>query len=265
MTRGAEGSPVDFAEIAKRLKGQLFLSSMMGRTDAAFCAARARGCAMVQLGAFVLVPERERRNTYWPDPEHSRLVAFMKEQFDACRAESAKVAGARNVPLISANIFPCTDDDVANSAAAFIEAGGDLYELNAHGGIGNDRQRGTGAMLFMPEHTPKLLRWAKLLVAAGGPVIVKGNGSTLPDFSDHVRQLEQIGVHAFHINVRGPGPAEQRLGLLESIRKATGMFLLASGRVKDAASAKRLFDAGADCVGIAEAAIADPEIFTTCA
>ncbi len=59
--------------------------------------------------------------------------------------------------------------------------------------------------------------------------------------------------------------ADQRLGALESARKATGEFLFASGRVSDAASAKRLFDAGADCVGIAEAAIAAPSIFLKCA
>lgn len=256
---------MEFDEIARRLRGRLFLASMMGMTDAAFCAARAKGCAMVQLGAFVFTSDHRKRNMYWPDPAHDRLVGFMREQFDTCRAESAKAVGESNVPIISANVFPCTDEDVTNSATAFIEAGGDIYELNAHGGVGNDRQRGTGAMLFIPEHTPKLMRWAKLLVDAGGPVIIKGNGSTLPDFTDHVRQFEQIGVHAFHINVRGPRAAGQRLGLLENIRKSTEMFLLASGRVVDAASAKRLFDAGADCVGVAEAAIADPGIFLKCA
>lgn len=252
-----------FDEIAARLKGKLFLSSMMGMCDAEFCTSRAKGCAMVQFGAFVLLKEREERNTYWPDPERSRLTAFMKEQFDTCRAESAKIVGAGNVPVICANIFPCADEDVETSAIAFVEAGGDIYELNAHGGIGGDRERGTGSMLFIPEHTPKLMRWAEVLVAAGGPVIIKGRGGAIPDYTEHVKQLEQIGVHAFHINVRG-AEDKQDLKLLESIRSATGMFLLASGYVRDGDSARALFDAGADCVGIAQAASSDPDIFVKC-
>jgi tRNA-dihydrouridine synthase len=119
-------------------------------------------------------------------------------------------------------------------------------------------------MLFIPEHTPKLMRWAKMLVEAGGPVIIKGRGGAIPDYAEHVKQFEQMGVHAFHINVRDEGTGRQNLGLMEDIRKATGMFLLASGYVKDADSAKALFSAGADCVGIAQAAMSDPDIFAKC-
>lgn len=255
---------MQFNEITARLKGKLFLSSMMGKCDAEFCASRAKGCAMVQFGAFVLLKEREERNTYWPDPERYKLTAFMKAQFDTCRAETAKLTGEENVPVISANVFPCADEDVETSAAAFIEAGGDIYELNAHGGIGGDRERGTGRMLFIPEHTPKLMRWANSLVEAGGPVIIKGRGGVIPDYTKHVKQLEQIGVHAFHINVRDEETGKQDLRLLEDVRKATGMFLLASGYVKDSDSAKALFSAGADCVGIAQAAMSDPDIFVKC-
>jgi len=253
-----------FDELVVKLKGKLFLSSMMGKCDADFCASRAKGCAMVQFGAFVLLKDREERNTYWPDPERTRLTAFMKRQFDACRAASAKLVGRENVPVISANVFPCTDEDVRTSAAAFIEAGGDIYELNAHGGIGGDRERGTGKMLFIPEHTPKLMRWARMLVEAGGPVIIKARGGAIPDYTEHVKQLEQIGVHAFHINVRDEETGRQNLELLGNIRKATGMFLLASGYVKDADSARALFSAGADSVGIAQAASSDPDIFVKC-
>jgi len=253
-----------FTEIAEALRGRLFLSSMMSWCDGPFCASRAEGCAMVQLGAFVILPDRAERDWRYPDPDHETLVAAMKGQFDTCRRQSARRVGAENVPVICANVFPCTEADLANSASAFFEAGGDIYELNAHGGIGNDRQRGTGRMLFIPEHTPKLMRWARALVDAGGPIIIKGRGGVIGDFSDHVRQFEQLGVHAFHINVRGEGAGAQDLALLETIRRATGMFLLASGYVTDAAGAKRLFDAGADCVGIAEAAVDDPGIFVKC-
>lgn len=252
---------MEFRDISIKLKGKLFLSSMMGVCDADFCASRASGCAMVQFGAFVLIKDREERNMYWPDPERSKLTDLMKRQFDKFR----KLVSQRETPIISANVFPCADEYVWLSAYSFIEAGGDIYELNAHGGIGGDRERGTGSMLFIPEHTPKLMRWAKILVDAGGPVIIKGRGGAIPDYTDHVRQLEQIGVHAFHINVRDESTGSQDLKLLESIRKATDMFLLASGYVKNSASARLLFSAGADCVGIAQAAMSDPGIFAKCA
>lgn len=255
---------MDFTKLANRLKGNLFLSSMMGSCDAEFCVSRAKGCAMVQFGAFVLFKERKKWNTYWPNPERESLTSFMKEQFNRFRTETARILGQDNIPLVSANIFPCTDEDIETSAIAFIEAGGNIYELNAHGGIGGDRERGTGSMLFIPEHTPKLMRWAKMLVNAGGPFIIKGRGGVIPDYTDHVKQLEQIGVPAFHINVRDEETGTQNLKLLESIRNATGMFLLASGYVKNAESAKALFSAGADCVGIATAALSDPEIFFKC-
>ena len=255
---------MNFDDIAGKLKGKLFLSSMLGWTDAMFCASRAKGFAMVQLGAFVLFKDRKETNTYWHDPDSVNLKDFMKNQFDTCRNESAKILGEDNVPIICANIFPCTDADVENSAKAFIEAGGDIYELNAHGGIGGDRERGTGKMLFLPEHTPKLMRWADMLVKAGGSVIIKGRAGAIPDYTDHVKRFEQMGIQAFHINIRDEETERQNLKVLETIRNATDMFLLASGYVRDAESARALFSSGADCVGIAKAAMSDPDVFVKC-
>ncbi|MFW6107655.1 MAG: tRNA-dihydrouridine synthase [bacterium] len=252
---------MDFDEIRRRLKGGLFLSSMMSWCDAEFCAARARGCDMVQLGAFVLRDDRETADWRHPEPEPGAVTAHLRAQFDACRSKAADVSGADNVPVISANIFPVTDRHLALSAAAFVDAGGDIYELNAHGGIGSDRELGTGRMLFLPEHKPKLFRWAQMLVDAGGPVIIKARRGIIPDLTEHVRHFEQTGVHAFHVNVRGETEGEQDVGLLERVRGATDMLLLASGYVTDGASARRLFDAGADAVGIAQGAVDNPDIF----
>jgi len=43
-------------EIRQCLQGKLFLSSMMEVTDGSFCAQRGRGCAMVQIGAYLAEP-----------------------------------------------------------------------------------------------------------------------------------------------------------------------------------------------------------------
>jgi len=79
-----------------------------------------------------------------------------------------------------------------------------------------------------------------------------------------VREFEQLGVFAFHINVRSEEKGRPDLALVERIRGATEMLLLVSGYVKDADGARGMFDAGADCVGIAEAAIKDPDVFLKC-
>ena len=38
------------------LRKKLFLSSMMGVTDGSFCSERSKGCAMVQIGAYLAEP-----------------------------------------------------------------------------------------------------------------------------------------------------------------------------------------------------------------
>ena len=43
-------------EIRQNFEKRLFLSSMMGITDGSFCRERRKGCAMVQIGAYLAEP-----------------------------------------------------------------------------------------------------------------------------------------------------------------------------------------------------------------
>ncbi len=247
-------------EVSERLRGGLFLSSMMGHTDWGFCARRAPGCAMVQMGAFVVCEEPRGGNVYWQLPDEERLSGMFREQFSSFRA-----AVGDEAPLVCANVFPCDDEDLLVSARAFDAADGDVYELNAHGGIGGDEERGTGAMLFTSRHRDKLFRWVELLVEMLPCVVVKGRRGVVSaeEYIDCVRRFERMGVFAFHMNLRVPERGVADMDLLRRLREATDIMLLASGYVKGIEDVRAMFDAGADAVGIGEAALADPGVFSS--
>lgn len=242
---------------AERLRGGLFLSSMMGVTTGAWCAAHGRGAAMVQMGAYVLDAPEPRAGGFWPDSRPEALAAHLRAEFEAFRSS----LGGGGAPLVSANVFLCEEKSVETSARAFTEAGGDLYELNVHGGIGGDRERGTGRFMFLPEHAEKLHRWVARLAATGVPLIVKAKSGVRADYAPHLERFEEAGVLAFHVNVRDEARGAQDLAALEAIRARTGLLLLASGYATDMRSVRRLFDAGADAVGIAEAARRESGLF----
>lgn len=246
--------------LTARLKGKIFLSSMMGVTSGAWSAAHGRGAAMVQLGAYVLDAPGEHSGPSWPDSRGDLLAAHLRAEFDEFR----RLVESDETPLVSANIFLCEERSLEPSARAFMDAGGELYEINVHGGIGGDRERGTGRFMFLPEHEGKLHTWVKRLARTGVPLAVKAKSGVIPDYGPHLERFEEAGVVAFHINVRDERQGVQDLACLEEIRGRTRLLLLASGYVADAASARRLFEAGADAVGIAEAARHDPEIFLKC-
>jgi tRNA-dihydrouridine synthase len=212
---------------------------------------------MVQLGAYVLDAPGGQSGHYYPDSERGALTAHLRADFDTFR----RLDRSDETPLVCANVFLCEERSLEPSARAFMDADGDLYELNVHGGIGGDRERGTGRFMFLPEHAEKLHRWVRTLAGTGVPLIVKGRCGVIADFGPHLERFEEAGVFGFHINVRGAEEGVQNLAALQDIREKTRLLLLASGYVKDEDGARRLFDAGADAVGIAEAVRDDAAMF----
>jgi tRNA-dihydrouridine synthase len=249
--------------VAKKLSGQLFLSSMMGITNGKWCAEHCKSASMVQLGAFVLDGPAYKSGHYYPPSEEKLLTSHLKKEFDTFKQIYNQKYKTQKYPLLSANIFLCEEKSVITSAKAFMSAGGDVYELNVHGGIGHDKERGTGQCMFYPEHVEKLYRWVQLLTQTGVILIVKARAGVIPDYGDHLAKFEEYGVFGFHINVRDEKHHTQDLKCLEKIRKQTKLFLLASGYVRDVHTAKALFNAGADAVGIAEAVRNNSDIFDT--
>lgn len=253
----------NYLSVAPKLYGQLFLSSMMGITDGKWCAEHCKSAGLVQLGAFVLDAPAYKSGRYYPPSDEKQFTAHLKKEFDIFKQIYTQKYATQKYPLLSANIFLCEEKSVVSSAKAFISTGGDIYELNVHGGIGNDRERGTGRYMFYPEHAEKLHRWVQLLTQTGVTLVVKARAGVIPDYGTHLARFEEAGVFGFHINVRNEKYCVQNLKCLEKIRKQTKLFLMASGYVSDVQSAKRLFDAGADAVGIAESARKNPEIFNS--
>lgn len=246
-----------FEELGEKLRGKLFLSSMMHVTSGKWCAEYGKGAAMVQLGAFV-TSRSGSDDPWWLPPDRAGMVECLKREVD----DFQKSFEAEPVPLLCANMYPADEETVEDSAVALKQAGADIYELNAHGGTEDYRQQGTGHALFFPENISKLYRWVGKLLTAGIPVIVKARAHVIPDYSEHIKRFAEMGTFAFHINIRDEKErGMQSLDVVKSIRQATDAFLLASGYVKDAASARALFDAGADCVGIAAAVRGEPKIF----
>ena len=237
------------------IRGRYFLSAMMGTTTGAWAGTHCRGAAVAQLGVYILDAPGDHEGPAWPDSREEALEACLRGEFADCR----RAAGPGTV--VCANMFLCAERSVESSARAFRKAGGDLYELNGHGGVAGGREGGTGCWMFMPEHAEKLHRWVGMLASTGVPLAVKARSGVIADYVPHLERFEEAGVIAFHVNVRDEARHEQDLAVLESIRRGTRLFLMASGYVTDPASARRLFDAGADAVGVAEAAMKDPEVF----
>ena len=128
--------------LRQELGGGLFLSSMMGITDGAFCAQRSGGCAMVQLGAYLAEPaataaEIGRDGDSFLSADTAAWTAFLAGECEAARA-NADVQVCLNLAALEL-------EWALEAGAAFARGGGDLLELNAHGGpveCRSDRCRG---------------------------------------------------------------------------------------------------------------------------
>ncbi len=244
-----------FDDLQARLRGGLFLSSMMDITDGAFCASRSAGCAMVQLGAYLAEPTagpREKgssaRSFLPPDP--AEAAAFLAREVRAAR-------GTRDV-VTCLNLATPRLEWGLEAARGFAAGGGDLVELNVHGGYGRYLREGKLRAMVLPENQPELFRWVEAFAALEVPLVVKFHGPTgrelLPGVLDLLQAFDLFGVH---VNVRRPHARTPDLALARELKAHYPGFFLASGYVRSADDARALLAAGANMVGIAEPAIED--------
>ncbi len=244
-----------FGELQSRLRGGLFLSSMMDITDGAFCASRSAGCAMVQLGAYLAEPTADARakgssaRSFLP-PDPAEAIAFLAHEVRAARG-GADVVTCLNLATLRLGWG-------LEAARGFAAAGGDLVELNVHGGYGRYLREGKLRAMVEPENQPELFRWVEAFAALEVPLVVKFHGATghklLPGVLDRLQSYDLFGVH---VNVRRPRSRTPDLALLRELRGHYRGFLLASGYVRSAGDVRAVLAAGADMAGIAEPAIED--------
>lgn len=248
MEKGSEA-------LYRTLKGGLFLSSMMGVTDGPFCAERSAGCAMVQLGAYLAEPTATAEDV----GPHTR--SFLPADPEACAAflaEDVRQAKGPSDVLTCMNLATPVLAWGLEATEAFGQVGGDIVELNVHGGYGRYLEQGKLRAMVLPEHQGELYRWVEAFVQLDVPLIVKFHGQSerahLLPVLDEMARLSPFGVH---VNVREAQTEKPDLDLVRTVKAHYPGFLLVSGYVRSADDARAVFDAGADMVGIAAPAIED--------
>jgi len=245
---------IEPAELQEKLRGKLFLSSMMNVTDGSFCSERSEGCAMVQIGAYLAEPPAYKKFRSVLPPERESCIRFLAD-------EVRKARGDTDVHVCLNLAAPKLEWGV-EAAEAFKEAGGDFVELNVHGSYERYLKLGLLRAMVLPENRPKLIRWLKAFSELDIPVIVKFRMGVIPDYPSILEETADLNLFGVHFNVRDETTKRPDFGFVEDIRERCPFFLLISGYIRSADDARRLFSAGVDMVGIAEPTIKDPYFIT---
>ena len=241
-------------ELRGNLHGKLFLSSMMGITDGSFCSERGKGCAMVQIGAYLAEPSAYGRREYVLPPTEEECVSFSAEECERARDESTL--------YVCLNLATPKLEWGLEAAEWFYKAGGDIVELNAHGGYEPYLRLGKLRAMVLPENRSELFEWLEAFSKLKVPVIVKFREGVIPDYSpvlDKVADMDLLGVH---FNIRDERSGSPDIEFVREVKRRYPLFLLVSGYVRDAETVGRLFEAGADMVGFAEPTIKDAEFIS---
>ena len=237
-------------ELRDKLHGKLFLSSMMKVTDGSFCSERSEGCAMVQIGAYLAEP-----------PAYGKLASVLPSERQECirfLADESRKAKSRSDISVCLNLATPKLEWGLEAAEAFREAGGDLVELNVHGGYERYLKLGLLRAMVLPENRPKLIKWLEAFSEIDIPLIVKFRMGVVPDYPSVIEEISDLDIFGVHFNIRDDAAKRPNFRFAEEIREKCPFFLLISGYVRSADDARRLFSAGVDMVGIAEPTIKDP-------
>ena len=234
--------------LRESLRGKLFLSSMMNVTNGAFCGERSEGCALVQIGAYLAEPPAYGKYASVLPPDRAKCIKFLA---DECRA-----AKSRSDVLVCLNLATPKLEWGVEAADAFREAGGDIVELNAHGSYERYLKLGLLRAMVLPENRSKLREWLERLVELDIPIIVKFRMGVVSDYPAVLEGISDLDIFGVHFNVRNDSTKSPDFSFVEAVRDKCP-FLLASGYVRSADDARKLFSAGADMVGIAEPTIED--------
>jgi len=242
-----------FRELRNRLRGGLFLSSMMGITNGMFCRSRGKGCSMVQLGAYLAEPPAygKLRDVLPPDPEE--CVDFFRRECTEARGESESEI------VVCLNLATPRLEWGLEAAMCFHRAGGDIVELNVHGGYERYLKLGKLRAMVLPENRTELFRWVEAFSRLDVPIIVKFRMGVIPDYTPVLDRITEYDIFGVHFNIRDNQTKRPNINFVRELKgRYPDMFLLVSGYVRSAADAEGLLNAGADMVGIAEPTIREP-------
>lgn len=240
----------------QELRHGFFLSAMEGITNGAFCAERGGGCTMLQLGIYLAEPDNYHKVTahYAQDilpADPQECLEFLREDIRA--AKSASDA------LVCLNLASPHLEWALEVAKTFLQAGGDLIELNVHGGFTHYLSIGKMRAMIFPENQPELFHWVESFCEQEIPLIIKFNAKSNRTLLQQVLEaLVKSPLAGIHMNIREEKTKQPDYNFVRKIKELYPFFLLASGYVRSATDAKDLFEAGADMVGIAEPTVKDP-------
>ena len=245
-------------EIKAGMAGQVFLSTMLDITDAAYAVERSRGAGFVQLGTMLVAPEtaeyapyRRRWLKSWLPNDAAAMRDALAREVEIVRAE----LGAATLVCLSIGGFEI--DDQVRAAEAFRQAGGDVMELNAHGGLQPFASQGYLGGLAQPAYRARLVSWAETMAGADIPLLIKFNGQLDVDWAQLLADLAHVPVAGYHFNVRDNQAKAPNYALVQALRPLVPGALLCSGYAWTTEAARRLFDLGADAVGVAQPARED--------
>ncbi len=247
-------------ELTDRLAGQVFLSTMLDITDAAYVVAHSRGAGFAQLGTLLVAPDAAEYATYrerWPKSFLPNDESAMRDVLAREVAIVREGLGAATVVCLSIGGFEV--EAQARAAEAFRQAGGDMVELNAHGRLQPFADQGYLAGLALPAYRGRLVGWAEALAQVDLPLLIKFNGQLDVDWAQLLADLAHVPVAGYHFNVRAPRVQAPNEALVRTLRPLVKGALLCSGYAWTAEAARRLFDLGVDAVGVAQPAREDPE------
>ena len=243
-------------QLAARLKDGLFISSMMGWTTGEYVAEHGEGTCMVQVGALVAdAIDRSHDPAYLLPLEQKGMVPVLAEYLAPVRPALGDIP-------IALNAAPGDLESAVRMADAFHEAGGDIFELNCHGGYSKLRERGLLRAMVLPENRPAMIEWLRELTGLAIPIVVKFNiASRDVDFVEVLKEVQEIdGLFGVHFNVRSKDHKEPDLAFVRRVRPHVTGVLHCSGHVTRRDQFDALLEAGTDCVGISQGLLDDEGI-----
>lgn len=245
-----------WSALYKKLRGGFFLSSMACVTDGSFCAQRGAGCAMVQLGAYLAEPPAYGLGVHTIPvlpAERNACVSFLRDECGKVR----RVLG--DEVIICMNLATIKLEWGLEATKFFYDAGGDIVEWNFHGAYEPYFKQGKLRAMVYPENRDELFRWLRALEDVEKPIIVKFRAGTIPDYTPIMDFIENLNLFGVHFNIRGENLKPDYKFIENMRRKYPKIFLLVSGYLWKPEAVKRVFDIGADMVGVAEPTMKDPK------
>ena len=236
------------------LRKKLFLSSMMGVADGYFCSERSEGCAMVQIGAYLAEPPA------YPETD-SVLPRGQKECIDFL-GEECRRARENSTVQICLNLATPRLEWGLDASECFYKAGGDIVELNIHGGYQPYLRLGKLKAMVLPENRHELFRWLEAFSKMEIPVIVKFREGIVADYGPILDNVVKLNLFGVHFNIRNEQTKSPNLEFVKTIKEKYSFFLLVSGYIRSSETVRKLFEAGADMVGFAEPTIKDSKFIS---